>query len=113
MKVSTVLMPQVMPPDPNCEQEASPCTPAELRARDLYEWTRMIRGEEATILVGTNERAAGGLKDAVGCIVHNNQIVTVTIVWQGLEKTSDGDSTSTCGSASSKRRQLELTAYVF
>ena len=71
-------------PNPNCEQETNPCNSTQMRIRDLYEWTLMLRGEEATI----NNNAAGGLINALGCITHENQVVTVTISWLGTEETA-------------------------
>lgn len=95
-------------PTPACNSEANACTPAQLRAYDIYEWTELLRGADAKI--GGNN--AGGLINALGCITHANQIVTVTIVWDGKVDSSDGGG-GTCGTSSASRRKIELTTYMF
>ena len=96
------------PPSPLCETEATACNSAQMRQYDLYEWTEMIRGGEA-ILDSSN---VGGLVNALGCIEHTNQVVTITIVWDGRTETTDGGE-SGCGSTSLKRRQIKFTSYIF
>ncbi|REL26003.1 type IV pilus modification protein PilV [Thalassotalea euphylliae] len=96
-------------PSPSCQTQATSCTPAELRTYDLYEWTEMIRGAEAV----ESNKNVGGLINAVGCIVHNNQQVTVTIVWDGKTKTSDAGGSCGGSTVNSSRRQIQLTTYLF
>ena len=97
-------------PANRCNTAGANCTTAEIAANDIYEWNELLRGAEAKI----NNKNAGGLAGAVGCLSVNGQEVQVIISWQGRTKTSDGG-TGNCGSTSdnSSRRQLTMTAFVF
>ncbi len=96
-------------PDTRCNNPAAICTSAQMVTNDLFEWSQALRGADA--FEGTNNR--GGLVNARGCITHNAQAVAIVISWEGRTKTSDGAAGSSCGSASDKRRQITLNAFLF
>lgn len=97
-------------PTNRCNTAAANCTNTEMATNDIYEWSQLLRGAEATI----SGRNAGGLVDAVGCIAVNGQQVQVVISWEGRTATSDaGTSNDGCGDKGQTRRQLSMTAFVF
>lgn len=83
------------------------CTNAELVANDLYEWEAALMGADVT----HNGAARAGLIGVRGCISHANNAVTVVISWQGRESIADAKK-STCGTASDKRRQVLVEAFI-
>lgn len=101
-------------PDNRCDDPDVPCNAQQMIANDLYEWEQKLLG--ANVKQGSSSR--GGLVAARGCIDHNNQSVTVVVSWQGRIKTQDSaDSNDTlafsCGSASDKRRLVQIEAFIF
>ncbi len=102
------------------------CTPAQLAAYDMWDWTRMIQGDR-TKLSGA---AAGGLLNAVVCL-HNNAgtapadgLVTVVIAWKGVTEIDQtalddpgGLGLGECGDGQfdtddKLRRQLTMTTFI-
>ena len=84
-----------------CFTAGTLCTPAQLRAEDLVQW----------------QQGLFSLIDGVGCIAVNNNLVTITVSWQGRTSTQDGASNNSvaaqgCGSASDSRRQVVLQSFV-
>ena len=96
-------------PAQRCNTPAANCNNAQIRINDLFEWTQALIGGDST-LAGAS---VGGLTNAVGCINHANQIVTVVISWEGRTETEDGAAVNACGTSSDKRRQMSLTAFIF
>jgi type IV pilus assembly protein PilV len=101
---------------PQCQSDS--CAPAQLAASDLYQWRRMLQGHSA--LVGESEAgsAIGGLNSPRACIRMNGRVVTVAIVWRGMNAlanpaaSSCGESAGLYGPKNSWRRLLLLTTYI-
>ena len=83
------------------------CSNTQLATADIYEWTQAIRGADTLY----NSSNSGGLVDGRGCIDVNNITVTITVTWQGKSSIANG-STGSCGSSGSKRREVEISAYI-
>lgn len=96
-------------PDTRCMSSTTLCNSTQMVTNDLYEWSLLILGQDATI-GGTN---TGGLVNAMGCITHNNYEVTVVVSWKGRSQTSDNNKYTDCGTSSSSRRQLAVEAFIF
>jgi len=103
-------------PVPACNTPGALCNSAQMVATDLYQWTQLLRGANVT----SGEQNVGGLTNAIGCITENNNAVTVTVSWQGRTSTQDGAAVSAdfatnaaCGTASDKRRQVHIQAFIF
>ena len=103
-------------PVPACNAPGALCTSAQMVATDVYQWAQLLRGANVT----SGGQNAGGLSNAVGCITENNNAVTVTISWQGRTSTQDGGAAdndfatnTACGTASDKRRQVHIQAFIF
>ena len=94
-------------PAPACNTSGTLCTPAQLMATDLHQWTQSLRGADVT-LAGSN---VGGLVDGRGCITEANNAVTITITWQSKAKTVDGGG-GACGTSNSKRRRVSIAAFI-
>ncbi|GAC1620885.1 MAG: type IV pilus modification protein PilV [Nevskia sp.] len=67
------------------------CTPAQVVAFDLYQWSRALFGRVETITTGSGASAtteyAGGLSEATACVVNATApcgVYTVTLVWRGI-----------------------------
>lgn len=95
-------------PNPRCRLAGDNCTAAQRVANDLYEWSELLRGADAK----SGEQNVGGLVNAVGCIEHTAQAVTITISWQSKIATTDGG-TGDCGKDIDDRRQVVLSAFLF
>ena len=101
-------------PSPNCRTSTTQCSQPEMVTFDLYEWEVNLMGADVKNASVSN----GGLVGAVACIVHANNNVDIVISWQGREETSDGASDNStfakgCGTASNKRRQVVVNAFIF
>ncbi|QOL25775.1 type IV pilus modification protein PilV [Thalassotalea sp. LPB0316] len=101
-------------PDNRCDDPDTPCNSLQMVSNDLYEWEQKLIGSN----VSQGSKSLGGLVGAQGCIEHNNQAVTVVVSWQGRVQTQDSaDSNDTlafgCGTASDKRRQVQISAFIF
>jgi len=101
-------------PGNRCNAVGAACTPAQMVTNDLFEWEMMLMGADVTA-GGAN---LGGLVGARGCITHQNNAITVVISWEGREDIRDGATQNSataqaCGTANSKRRQVEISAFVF
>ena len=99
-----------------CQNAASPCTAGQIAANDLYEWKMAIFGGDVT----KNSANVGGLVSPTACISHAAGAVSVVIAWSGRTATSDAASTkaqgslaASCGSASTKRRQVYIDTFIF
>ncbi len=94
------------------------CSPAELAARDLFEWNELLQGATERITLAGVTSNSGGLVDARACITHANGNVSIAIAWRGVnEMTNPGD--SACGEASglygtgnANRRLLVVSSYI-
>lgn len=103
-------------PATRCDSPGALCTTAQMTTNDLYEWTQSIRGGDVT----ANGANTGGLVNAIGCITETANAVTVAISWQGRTATTDGavagvdfTTNSNCGSASDRRRQVFVEAFIY
>jgi type IV pilus assembly protein PilV len=85
------------------------CNPANMANRDLFEWEQAIMG--ANVLNGTTN--VGGLVGVVGCIVHTNNAVVVTVSWQGKSELKDAKKVDNCGTGSNNRRQVTAEVFIF
>lgn len=96
-------------PEAPCNTIAANCTNEQIQELDIFEWTQALRG--------ANERAGetnvGGLLNPRGCISNVGQVVTVSISWHGKTETVDSARDTDCGDNSSRRRQIQLTVFIF
>ncbi|WP_417355676.1 type IV pilus modification protein PilV [Gallaecimonas pentaromativorans] len=88
---------------------ASTCDGAALAVWDKYQWHRELLGGSTT--EGGNNLPL--LQSAVGCVAVANNMITVTLSWQGTEASTDGAIDNTCGTASTRRRQVQVTSVVW
>lgn len=97
------------------------CTGEDIKNNDLYEWKQKFLG--AAINAGND--AQGGLIEADACIAvrsdagSDGELVEIVISWFSTVQTQDAaanaaasDLVSTCGNASSSRRQVSIETYV-
>ena len=98
-------------PTPNCT-EAAPCNATQLATHDLWVWEQAIDG--ASMKSGTTQ--VGGLVKPTGCINHDEGRVQIVISWHGMDELSDAGTlpsgVSSCGSASSQRRQIVVNTFI-
>lgn len=94
-------------PGNRCNTLAGLCTPAEMLTNDLYEWEVSLMG--ADVVNNGNNRA--GLTGVRGCISQALNAVTVVVSWEGRTDIADGKKDS-CGTASTKRRQVIVKAFI-
>ncbi|ARD45410.1 type IV pilus modification protein PilV [Colwellia sp. PAMC 21821] len=94
-------------PDKRCNTLAGLCTPAEMLTNDQYEWEVSLMG--ADVVNNGNNRA--GLTGVRGCISQALNAVTVVVSWEGRTDIADGNKDS-CGTASTKRRQVIVKAFI-
>ncbi|WP_406664376.1 type IV pilus modification protein PilV [Gallaecimonas sp. GXIMD1310] len=87
----------------------STCTNTALADWDKYQWYQELLGG-ATQEGGNNVAV---LEDAVGCVTVAANIMTVTVSWQSLHGTSDGAIDGSCGTASNRRRQVQVRSVVW
>ena len=99
-----------------CQSIGSLCSSAQIAANDLYEWQMAIFGGD----VVQSESNVGGLITPTACISHIAGAVSVVISWSGRTATTDaaasktqGSLASTCGSASTSRRQVYIDTFIF
>ena len=108
----------VAEPTPPCATDPNdPCTPAQLAARDLWEWERALNG-------ATTSNEAGGLVRPTGCVsldAVGGRLVTVEIAWEGFDVLKNDDAGGGCGTGSynstggvvdGNRQLLQMTSYV-
>ena len=110
-------------PDPDCQSDATSCTPDQLAAHDLWAWEQALLGASATV---DGENTAG-LIEPRGCIVFNaapgrarTGKLQVIIQWRGLQESYDAvqGAEAVCGSLSvdagddKSRRQVVINTYV-
>ncbi|WP_035482633.1 type IV pilus modification protein PilV [Gallaecimonas xiamenensis] len=88
---------------------AAVCDSAALAAWDKYQWHQELQG------IRTKEGNASIplLQNAVGCVSVANNLMTVTLSWEGIQATSDGAIDGNCGTASTRRRQLQVKSVVW
>ncbi|WP_257274549.1 type IV pilus modification protein PilV [Endozoicomonas sp. SESOKO4] len=80
-----------------CNQDNSNCTPAQLAAYDLWEWSTYLFGSSIQL----NNNDAGGLISPTACItVSNDDDVTLVIAWRGKFQRADSNAVQTCGTNS-------------
>lgn len=106
---------------PTCVTDGSftDCTGAQIMQNDLYEWKQKFTGAEI------NSSGNNGLIEADACIAvteladSNGELVDIVISWFSTIESKDaavdaeaGDLTSTCGTASTNRRQLSIQTYI-
>ncbi len=104
-------------PTPNCTSSA--CTPAQLAARDLWEWEQNLDGAAELLDDGSGSiTKVGGLVNPRACITHNAGIINVTIVWKGYQSTSNpagsncGEGLGLYGTNESQRQMVSVTTYI-
>lgn len=92
------------------------CTSTQIATNDLYEWKMAVFGADVTQSTGN----VGGLVSPTACISHVAGAVSVVIAFSGRSATSDAAATKTqgslaasCGSASTKRRQVYVDTFIF
>jgi type IV pilus assembly protein PilV len=96
------------------------CTSAQMSGNDLYEWKMAIFGADVSqVDEEQNSRNIGGLLSPTACIEHFEGAVSVVIAWNGREAMSDASSSksdgslaSSCGTASTKRRQVYIDTFI-
>lgn len=91
---------------------ASTCDSAALAVWDKYQWHRELLGGSTTES-GNNLPL---LQSAVGCVdvpSDGSHRIIVTLSWQGTEASTDGAIDNTCGTASTRRRQVQVTSVVW
>ena len=91
---------------PTCNKDTS-CSAGQMVTNDLYGWEQALMGNNAKF-----EGAGIGLVNAVGFITHAANAVTVVITWDGRESLVDG-STESCGGTGTKRRQVQIEAFLY
>lgn len=98
-------------PDPRCDSLGNICTSAQRVTNDLFEWEQALMGTD----VRNGTLNVGGLVDARGCIVTNGNSVTVAVSWLGRDAITDGAAgdTLSCGTASDRRRQILIQAFIY
>jgi type IV pilus assembly protein PilV len=99
-----------------CRSIGAPCSSAQIAANDLYEWKMAIFGGDVTQSSGN----VGGLISPTACISHAAGAISVVIAWSGRTAISDAAATkaqgslaASCGSASTKRRQVYIDTFIF
>lgn len=96
-------------PDTRCLSSTTLCNSAQMVTNDLYEWSLLILGADATI----GDTNTGGLMNARGCILHANHAVTVVVSWEGKSEIKDAEKATACGGANTKRRQIVIEAFIY
>ena len=91
------------------------CTPQQLALYDTFQWHLTLAGR--TVINSEGSRV-GGLLKPTGCVQNSDGYVTVVVSWLGRQATKDAaDNGSTfeknCGTVSSKRRQVTLSAHIY
>jgi len=94
-------------PSKRCNTVASICTAAEMVVNDQYEWEVALMGAD----VKQGLKNIGSLINGRACIAHAANAVTVVVSWQGRTALTDSGK-STCDTASSKRRQVIVEAFI-
>ena len=88
-------------PSPACNASANACLPAQLAARDIWQWEQTLDGVEE--LAGS--KATGGLSQPTGCITGpaggGPGTYIVSIAWRGQSTKSDVNANN-CGKTSGK-----------
>ncbi len=84
------------------------CSEAEMVSANQYEWEHALMGWDVTL----SDKLAGGLIGARGCISQADNVITVTVSWQGRQKLTDNARIEDCGTAGNKRRQVVVQAYI-
>lgn len=97
-----------------CDSEFTVCNNAQMVAKDLYQWEQTLLGADVTL----NGKNIGGLLDAIGCIEHNDNAVTIIVSWQARVATkdsadSDFDFENNCGAQTDRRRQVMINAFIY
>jgi len=93
------------------------CSPAELAAHDLWEWSQAIQG--ATDQLASTGANSGGLVQPSACItdptpaVPDNDDVRVAIVWRGKTAMSDSNAPTTCGQGTGEYGPGDVNRRVF
>ena len=92
------------------------CAPAQIAARDLWEWEQAVDGGAETRVVSGSTVPVGGLVNPVGCIDTNVNgeagMIQISIAWEGYESLSTHNVDNSCGDALGASRQL-LTVTTF
>jgi len=98
------------------------CTPAELAAYDLWDWTEIVRGANEKVTIDGTTTEGGGLVEPLACITNTDGSVTVAIVWKGVKELADpnepcGQSVTTytdgVGVAGNSYRRVQvMTTYI-
>jgi len=98
-------------PTPRCDSLGNICTSTQRVTNDLFEWEQALIGTD----VKNGTLNVGGLVDARGCILANGNTVTVAVSWLGRDAITDGAAgdTLSCGTASDRRRQILIQAFIF
>jgi type IV pilus assembly protein PilV len=97
---------------------STPCDPAQLAARDLFEWNELLQGASEQVVIGGNASNAGGLVASRACITNNAGNIVVAIAWKGTSELTNpagstcGEASGLYGAANEQRRLLVMTTYI-
>lgn len=106
----------------DCSATGVDCTPAELAAYDLYDWSRLLAGASSRVTIDGSTSNAGGLVNSLACISNDNGDVTVELSWRGVDRLEDPND-PVCGKGSGLydadvagdnllRRVMVMTTYI-
>ncbi len=77
-----------------CNASGANCTPAQVAAFDLWQWSGNLVGATSQ---NSSDAAIGGLLAPVACIGINDNQVSLAIAWRGKFARPDGHSANICG----------------
>ncbi len=77
-----------------CDSSNANCTPDQLAAWDLWQWSNNLHGSVIQTASDTN---AGGLVNPVACIEIDSNNVSLSIAWRGKFTRPDSHADKTCG----------------
>jgi len=84
------------------------CTGTDIKNNDLFEWRNKLQGN-----ISDTNASNAGLVGADACITSEiSGKSTIVISWYSTVKTSDANSSSSCGEKSDHRRQVSTQLYI-
>ena len=106
----------ILSPGPYCR--LGQCTPGQLAASDLYDWSLLLRGHSELFLLEGEQVASGGLVSPRACITHVDGLVSIAIAWRGASEMANptaaacGESAEIYGVDNARRRLLLMSTYI-